>query len=222
MGQLRPLLITMATVMVVTCTTPEMTERFAVTDTGIRKEIGFSGPSRKSRKGPTPCKAVADPSGNIAERTNGLLLACEDGDQLPGFPVESVRGTGLFSLGREGRREKWAKMRSCLTGRFPADRRSTLGCHSDAEWVGAIYWPNGATLFVNFYVQGSTFVVNGPQNTLSVGSAEDLGPVARLISHERGMRTQVGLVGALARQVRDARRKLPRHFSYLALFRRTT
>ena len=118
----------------------------------------------------SPREAVADAPDNITVHANGLVLACEDGGGLHDAAGQLVRGTRLLAVGRDGRVVEVGENNIVFDGPVPGRPGIEPGDYRGAEWAGATFSPDGATLFVNIQTPGITFAVSGPWDALAAGA----------------------------------------------------
>ena len=117
----------------------------------------------------SPREAVADAPDNITVHANGLVLACEDGGGLHDAAGALVRGTRLLAVGRDGRVVEVGENNIVFDGPVPGRPGTDPGDYRGAEWAGATFSPDGATLFVNIQTPGITFAITGPWDALAAG-----------------------------------------------------
>ena len=96
---------------------------------------------------------------NVAVSDDGLIIACEDG------PTYEGGGARMLALSRRGGAATVAENNIVLAagntfGMEPADYRG-------AEWAGAIFSPDGSTLYANIQTPGITFAIEGPWHRFS-------------------------------------------------------
>ena len=103
----------------------------------------------------SPREAVADAPDNITVHANGLVLACEDGGGVHDAAGELIRGTRLLALGRDGGVVEVGENNIVLDGLVPGRPEIDPGDYRGAEWAGATFSPDGATLFVNIQTRAS-------------------------------------------------------------------
>lgn len=107
----------------------------------------------------------ADKPDNITVGPGGLPILCEDGGGIgQGATVES--GTRLLALDGNGRAIPVA-MNNVVLDVPPRDRPWIEAAdYRPQEFAGAVFAPDGETLFVNIQTPGITFAISGPWNDL--------------------------------------------------------
>ncbi len=108
---------------------------------------------------------VGNSPDNVCISPRGGVLFCEDGGNSgpnSGSPVAVQR---LMAVAPSGASYVFAKHAFNFTAaELEAVGKSPLlaGDHRNSEWAGAVFSPDGHTLFVNLYTPGITLAITGP------------------------------------------------------------
>jgi secreted PhoX family phosphatase len=104
---------------------------------------------------------AADNPDNITVSPRGGLLVCEDGG---GQVVDGARtfGTRLVGIDQRGRSFVFAENSVVIDQAIPGRPAVAPGDYRGIEFAGATFSPSGRYLFVNNYLPGITFAIEGP------------------------------------------------------------
>lgn len=108
---------------------------------------------------------VGNSPDNVCISPRGGVLFCEDGGNSGPNSGPAVDVQRLMAVAPSGASYVFAKHNFNFTAaELEAVGKSTAlaGDHRNSEWAGAVFSPDGHTLFVNLYTPGITLAITGP------------------------------------------------------------
>ncbi len=110
----------------------------------------------------SPAYTVADALDNITLCASGTVLACEDNLGLTDAMGVVTQPPRLLGIGAAERVTVLAQNNVNIETPVPGKPQVEPADYRGSEWAGAVFAPDGQTLYVNIQSPGITFAIRGP------------------------------------------------------------